>query len=60
MCDVIFLPIVVNSMDNLNRFKSKSPNRIMDAIYSGKPVVSNFGVNSYIPLDTFADFGGNG
>ena len=31
---------------------SKSPNRIMDAIYSGKPVITNEGVNSYYLLDT--------
>ena len=57
--DVIFLPIVVNSMDNLVDIRAKSPNRIMDAIYSGKPVVSNFGINSYMPFQAFSDFGGN-
>ena len=57
--DVIFLPIVVNSMDNLIDIRAKSPNRIMDAIYSGKPVVSNFGINSYMPFQAFSDFGGN-
>jgi len=58
-CDVVFLPIICNSMENLIDMKAKSPNRIMDAIYSGKPVVSNYGVESYNPFSQFADFGGN-
>ena len=35
---------------------SKSPNRIIDAIYSGKPVITNEGVNSWLPFRYFADF----
>ncbi len=56
MCDIVYLPIVCNSMPDLNNLMSKSPNRIMDAIYSGKPVITNEGVNSWLPFRHFADF----
>ena len=57
-CDIVYLPIVVNSMDNLIDIKVKSPNRILDAIQSGKPVITNAGVDSYLPFRKFADFVG--
>ena len=55
-CDIVFLPIVCNSMTNLEDIKSKSPNRIMDAIYSGKPVITNEGVDSWLPFKQYANF----
>ena len=55
-CDIVYLPIVVNSMDNLIDIRVKSPNRILDAIQSGKPVITNEGVDSYLPFRKFADF----
>ena len=41
MCDIVYLPILVIHLNNLNNIMSKNPNRIMDAIYSGKPVITN-------------------
>ena len=58
MCDFVFLPIVCNSMANVNDLRSKSPNRIIDAIQSGKPVITNEGVDSWLPFRGFADFVG--
>jgi len=58
MCDFVFLPIVCNSMANVNDLRSKSPNRIIDAIQSGKPVITNEGVDSWLPFKGFADFVG--
>lgn len=54
--DVVFLPICVNSMDNLIDMKAKSPNRIIDAIYSGKPVITNHGVDTWNVFRRYADF----
>jgi len=57
-CDIVFLPIVCNSLSNLSDLRSKSPNRIMDAIYSGKPVITNEGVDSWLKFQQYADFVG--
>lgn len=57
-CDIVYLPIVCNSLLNLNDMKAKSPNRIMDAIYSGKPVITNEGVDSWLKFQQYADFAG--
>ncbi len=56
MCDIVYLPIVSNSMADLDSIKSKSPNRIIDAIQSGKPVITNEGVDSWMPFRIFVDF----
>ena len=55
-CDIVFLPIVCNSMLNLADIRSKSPNRIMDAIYSGKPVITNEGIDSWLSFKQYANF----
>lgn len=57
--DIVFLPIVTTSADTIKDMKAKSPNRIMDAIMSGKPVVSNIGVDSWMPFVPFSDFSNN-
>ena len=57
-CDVVFLPIVANSMANLQDIRSKSPNRIIDAIYSGKPVITDNGIDTWGNFRRFADFVG--
>tara|TARA_B100000029_G_C17419831_1_gene903882 strand:+ start:61 stop:1074 length:1014 start_codon:yes stop_codon:yes gene_type:complete len=57
-CDIVFLPIIANSMPNLLDIKAKSPNRIIDAIYSGKPVITNNGVDTWGNFRRFADFVG--
>jgi len=56
--DVVFLPIQINSMDSLINIKAKSPNRIIDAIYSGKPVITNHGVDTWNIFKRYADFTG--
>ena len=56
--DVVFLPIQINSMDSLINIKAKSPNRIIDAIYSGKPVITNHGVDTWNVFRRYADFTG--
>jgi hypothetical protein len=56
--DVVFLPIQINSMDSLINIKAKSPNRIIDAIYSGKPVITNHGVDTWNVFKRYADFTG--
>ena len=56
--DVVFLPIQINSMDSLINIKAKSPNRIIDAIYSGKPVITNHGVDTWNVVRRYADFTG--
>jgi len=55
-CDIVFLPIVTLSPDQALDVKVKSPNRIIDAIQSGKPVITNASVESYKPFMPFADF----
>ena len=56
--DVVFLPIQINSMDSLINIKAKSPNRIIDAIYSGKTVITNHGVDNWNVFRRYADFTG--
>ena len=56
--DVVFLPIQINSMESLINIKAKSPNRIIDAIYSGKPVITNHGVDTWNVFRRYADFTG--
>ena len=56
MCDIVYLLIIVIVSPDLNNLMSKSLNRIMDAIYSGKPVITNEGVNSWLLLDTLQNF----
>ena len=55
-CDIVFLPIVTLSPDQALDVKVKSPNRIIDAIQSGKPVITNAGVESYKSFMPFTDF----
>ena len=55
-CDIVFLPIIIRSPDEAIDIRSKSPNRIIDAIQSGKPVITNAGIESYNPFMPFAFF----
>ena len=45
-------------MESLINIKAKSPNRIIDAIYSGKPVITNHGVDTWNVFRRYADFTG--
>ena len=56
--DIVFLPLIVNSKDDMAIIKCKSPNRIIDAIYSGKPVITNHGVDTWNVFRRYADFTG--
>jgi hypothetical protein len=56
--DIVFLPIIVNSMGSMDDVKCKSPNRIIDAIYSGKPVITSHGIITWNVFRRFADFVG--
>ena len=55
-CDIVFLPIIIRSPDEAIDIRSKSPNRIIDAIQSGKPVITNAGIESYNPFMPFTFF----
>lgn len=56
MCDIIFLPILGQSLEQYEDLKVKSPNRIIDSIQAGKPVVTNITVKSYAPFKSYVDF----
>tara|TARA_E500000331_G_C17234855_1_gene704292 strand:- start:48 stop:1052 length:1005 start_codon:yes stop_codon:yes gene_type:complete len=56
--DIVFLPIVINSKSAISHIKGKSPNRIMDALYSGKPVITNHGVDTWNQFRKYAEFVG--
>lgn len=53
--DLIFLPIIKSRTD-ITDIKCKSPNRIIDALQSGKSVVTNTGVDSYLPFKPFVEW----
>ena len=55
-CDIVFLPIIIRSPDEAIDIRSKSPNRIIDGIQSGKPVITNAGIESYNSFMPFAFF----
>ena len=54
--DIVFLPLIVNSKDDMAIIKCKSPNRIIDAIYSGKPVITSHGIDTWNKFYRYADF----
>ena len=56
--DIVFLPVIINSNSALAHIKAKSPNRIMDAIYSGKPVITNHGVDTWMAFRRYTEFVG--
>ena len=53
--DIVFLPIIKTRTD-MTDIKCKSPNRMIDAIQSGKPVVTNTGVDSYEPFKKYVEW----
>ena len=55
-CDVIFLPILAQTPEQFTDLKVKSPNRIIDSIQAGKPVITNISVQSYKPFKSYVDF----
>ena len=55
-CDIVFLPIIALDKNQTLDISVKSPNRIIDALMSGKPVITNAGVETYKPFMPFADF----
>ena len=56
ICDIIFLPVLAQTQEQFTDLKVKSPNRVIDSIQAGKPVITNISVQSYRPFKNYVEF----
>ena len=56
MSDLIFLPVLAQTPEQFIDLKVKSPNRVIDSIQAGKPVLTNISVQSWVHFKPYIEF----